>query len=225
MNEIQIEKIKEFNERISKGEIYLSIARDSGLQKNACEELTILLTDVGLEKQIAIETADENFANLLLGFECGINSIISEIRMWISLKEENPDQAWDELISAQNAAISAARAHSAFGKFSHIYKRLEAIEELIFPAQVFMSSGMIVKMQECSICGNEYGECDHLAGKPYMGKFCSIIATNFEINHVAIVQDPADKRCRVVNFETEGGVRNRMTWVITPKQIENLEEE
>jgi hypothetical protein len=166
---------------------------------------------------LAIINSDENYANLLLGFECGINCIISEIAMWILLKEEKPDNAWDQLISAQDYAIWAARSHSGFRKFTHLYRRLEAIEQLVFPNQVFVSSGMIVKRQECSICGGEYGECDHLAGKPYTGIFCSIIPRGIEFNHVAIVKDPADKRCRMMNFETENGVRNRMTWVITPK--------
>lgn len=35
-------------------------------------------------------------------------------------------------------------------------------------------------------------------------------------NHVAIVDYPADKKCRVVSFAAEGGKRNRMTWRIEP---------
>ncbi|MDD3381663.1 MAG: hypothetical protein PHD68_10735, partial [Rugosibacter sp.] len=67
---------------------------------------------------------------------------------------------------------------------------------------------------ECSICGGDYDDCDHLIGRPYMGRFCYIIARDISLDHVAIVKEPADKRCRVERFNVDGGVRNRMTWRI-----------
>ena len=45
-----------------------------------------------------------------------------------------------------------------------------------------------------------------------MGEFCYIIARDIELDHVSIVESPADKRCRVERFSVEGGTRNRMTW-------------
>lgn len=152
-----------------------------------------------------------------MGCECVTLALIAELKMWLLLKEENPDDAWDELINAQMAYVDAVRAHSGFNHLTQHSERLEAIEKLIFPPQVFVSSGIIVKNQECSICGKEYGDCDHLVGRPYMGKFCYIIARDMSLDHVAIVDHPADKRCRVKHFEVEGGTRNRMTWKIEPK--------
>ena len=98
----------------------------------------------------------------------------------------------------------------------HQHARLEAIEKLVFHFAVFLSAGWIVGRQECSICAAEYGTCDHLVGKPCMGRLCSIVARELQGNHVAIVKHPADKKCRVITFEVEGGKRDRMTWKIEP---------
>jgi len=210
--------IAKFNEKIKEAEVFLSITRDSNLQREAIDSLQQLQIAVDAEKDIAIKHGDEDYANLLLGCECVTAALIAELKMWLFLKEENPDAAWDELVRAQMASWDAVRAHQGFAHLSNQFKKLEAIEKIVFPPQVFVSSGMIVKKQECSICGGEYGECDHLAGKPYMGRFCYIIARDLSVDHVAIVEQPADKRCRIEHFDVEGGMRNRMTWKIKPKE-------
>ena len=47
-----------------------------------------------------------------------------------------------------------------------------------------------------------------------------IIVEDLEADHVALVDIPADKRCRVISFETKEGYRNRMTWKLE-KQSES----
>jgi hypothetical protein len=136
--------------------------------------------------------------------------------MWAFLKAGEFDEAWNQLILAQQSAIDAMRAHSGFQHLKEHNLRLESIEKLVFPPQVFVSAGWLVGRQECSICGSIYGECDHLAGKPYMGQFCAIIARDLIADHTAIVENPADKRCRVTRFSAPGGMRNRMTWQVDP---------
>ena len=49
-----------------------------------------------------------------------------------------------------------------------------------------------------------------------MGKFCTVRLIASAVDHVALVDDPADKRCRILKFSAEGGYRNRMTWLIEP---------
>jgi hypothetical protein len=207
-----------FNERIKEVEVFLSIVRASELQEAACKKLGELLKEIAAEKVMAIKDKNEDYANLLLGCECVAHALIAELRMWLLLKEEKPDAAWDQLVDAQMSSVSASQAHDGFLHLEQHYKKLLAIEHLVFPPQVFVSSGFIVRHQECSICGAEYGECQHLVGKPYMGKFCHIIARDIELDHVSIVEHPADKRCRVQQFDAEGGTRNRMTWRVEAKK-------
>lgn len=220
MNNSVKKHVERFNAIIEDCENFCCITRDSELQKAACVRLQALEAECGTLKSKAVASRDEDGANILLGFECVAHCLLAELTMWILLKEEKPDEAWDSLISAQMAATDAARAHGAFAHNEIQAKRLEDIERLIFPPQVFVSAGMVVRHQECSICGNEYGDCEHLAGKPYFGQFCCIIARDVIANHVAIVKNPADKRCRVTCFSVEGGERNRMTWKVEPPKLE-----
>lgn len=210
--------VSSFNAIVKEAEVFLSIARDSKLQQETVEKLLAFSVSVASEKAEAIDRGDEEYANLLLGCERVLLALVAELRMWLLLKECKPDAAWDELIAAQMASIDAVRAHPGFVHVLEHNKKLQAIEELVFPPQVFISSGMIVGRQECSICGVEYGDCNHLVGKPYMGRFCYIIPKELSLDHVSIVEHPADKRCRVQHFDVEGGKRNRMTWKIEPKE-------
>ncbi len=139
--------------------------------------------------------------------------------MWLNLKINEPDKAWDDLILAQNSNIAAIRSDEGFGHLLQRSTKLETIEKLIFPPQTFLSTGMLVGSQECSICNEEYENCEHIKGKPYMGEICRwIIKDIIELNHVAIVENPADKRCRII----KDGEQNRMTLKIDDTIQKNL---
>jgi len=171
---------------------------------------------VSAEKQSAIANGNEQYANFLLGCQCVASALIAQIKMWLLLKEGRPDEAWNELVVAQDSLSGAMRAHEGFRHLAQHIQRLDAIEHLVFPPQVFLSSGMIVSQQICSICGGEYEDCEHVKGRPYMGTFCTVTLIPSMVDHVAIVDNPANKICRVLRFSTEGGYRNRMTWRVEP---------
>ena len=225
MNRNHPQFVKDFNSVIEDAEVFRGIARCSELQRNAVDSLIALLAEVGDLKNKAVARGDEDTANLLLGYESATTSLISEIKMWILLKQERPDEAWDELVSAQMSSLDAARSHKGFEHAVHHYQRLVVVEQVVFPPQVFVSAGMIVRSQECSICGNEYEDCEHVIGRPYMGAMCHIIARELDVDHVAIVKNPSDKRCRIREFEVEGGVRNKMTWRVERRDSEGRVDE
>lgn len=206
--------LKEFNQTVEDVENLLVITRSSRLQRDALDSIVAAAEKISVEKAAAISDGDEEYANLLLGCQCVAAALGSEIKMWLYLKEEKPDDAWNELVNAQMASTDATRAHRGFSHLTQHIHRLGAIEALVFPPQVFLSSGMIVGFQECSICGGDYDDCAHLVCKPYMGEFCHIVARDISLDHVAIVTEPADKRCRVERFSVEGSYRNRMTWCV-----------
>lgn len=189
----------------------LHITYDSELQERALAGLDALHQRLETEIQTAIAQRDEFRANLMLGFKCVVSSLGHEIQMWLLLKAEDPEAAWDCLIHAQDSALAATRAHPGFAHLDHHFQRLEAIEQLVFPPQVFVSSGLIVGSQTCSICQADYEICDHVPGRPYWGRFCKIQGHDLRLDHAAIVEHPADKRCRVVTVPVEGGHRNKMT--------------
>ena len=47
-----------------------------------------------------------------------------------------------------------------------------------------------------------------------MGEFCCVIVKDAHLDHVSVVENPANKCCRVTSFYVDGGSRNRMTWKI-----------
>ena len=224
MNKRDLHSIEALNGQIRDVEVFLYATRCSNLQRRALASLRDLHSEIHALKADAILDKDESGANMLLGFECVVGVLEAELEMWLHLKEGDPDKAWDSLIRAQRLCVAAARAHSGFSHLPQKHQRLLELEHLVFPPQVFVSSGLIVRRQDCSICGQEYEDCDHLLGMPYMGQFCRLVIHEAEVNHVAMVEQPADKSCRVTQFDVEGGTRNRMTWRISPKSTKGEEE-
>jgi len=70
--------------------------------------------------------------------------------------------------------------------------------EQAYPYKVFASIGVSVDHFECSICGQDINsdDCMHRRGELYNGTMaCAIARSITEVDHVALVTDPEDKRC------------------------------
>lgn len=208
--------IDHFNKGIKDAEHFLCLARSSKLQQEQCQDLDLLSYNATRIKHEAVRRGDEDNANLFLGFECAMGAVRSELMMWILLKRDMPNQAWDQLVAAQMACLDAMRAHRGFAHCGERLRMLEQLERKIFPPQVFMSAGFVSDRLDCSICGERYSKCEHLRGKPYLGQFCEVIHRNPRGDHVAAVEAPADKRCRVVSVKTKDGYRDKLSLAITP---------
>ena len=174
------------------------------LQDAAVHDIEPYLDEAARIKREAIALEDENASNAMLAFEEILKTLEGELRMWIALKQDEPIKAWNYLIDAQNAANHAVRAHRVAEHMARYEKRLEMLEHVLFPPQVFNSPGMVIRNARCSLCGAEYGECLHVKGLPYMGEFCARIIEDCQFNEVSIVDDPADKRCIIASFSSDG---------------------
>lgn len=214
-----------FNAGIKEAEVFLCLARSSKLQLAQCATLDLLSYNATRIKHEVTQRGDENGANLFLGFECAIGAVRSELMMWILLKRDMPNEAWDRMVAAQMGCLGATRAHSGFADCERKLKYLEQLEGQIFPPQTFISAGFVAKRLECSICSERYSKCEHLRGKPYIGRFCEVIHRELRGDHVALVETPADKRCRVVSFKTKDGHQDKLSWEITPYEDGEVFEE
>ena len=152
MTKEQIELLKGFNEAVKHYGRYNFCTPDSSLQKQACNELIDLLQQLAAEKAAAVPK-DEKFANVLLGCECLLKGIRAEIMMWLLLKEEQADKAWDCLVDAQGFVADAVRADIGFSKLQPHIEHLAKVERTVFPPQTFFSAGMIVGREDRTICG------------------------------------------------------------------------
>jgi len=195
---------------------FLSRAKEFQLQ--SCQRLEELKVEATSLKKEMVKAKDEDSANALLSFEEMIMTAISELKMWVALKEDNPSSAWDYLINAQTAARTAMQAHSIANHLDRYIKRLNLLEKLLFPPQMFFSPGVIIKDSECSICGKEYGECDHVVGRAYMGEMCSRHIKKCEFNEISLVEEPANKQARIVTITDGPVIRDFLTWRAVPSE-------
>ncbi len=188
---------------------YMTPGRE--FQLDTHKKLESFKDEASKAKEKAISAEDEDSANAYLGFEEAIEAMKCELMMWIRLKEDDPDRAWDYLVEAQMGASNAISAHPLFEKFTKYVQRQDVLEKTLFPPQTYLSTGSVVSKLECSICGKEAGECDHLPGKPYMGKLCHRIVRGLRFTEVSIVQEPGSKYHRVTAVSDGTEWRNVMT--------------
>ncbi|MCI0485917.1 MAG: hypothetical protein L0229_04875 [Blastocatellia bacterium] len=222
MNENVQVFVEQFNESTIDCQKFCFMARGKEFQEEAVQKLVALKQQASDLKAELIASCDEQSANLLLSLEEAIEALCYELRMWIALKEDDPNSAWDCLISAQSAMLTAIQSHSAVSHLEGYVQRLHFLEKILFPPQTFLSPGIVIEESKCSICGEEYGECDHLKGKPYMGRICAKEITKAKIRECSLVEEPANRHARILRF-TDGGItRDVMTWRIiteTPNEI------
>ncbi len=208
---------EEFNETVVACQKFCYITRAKEFQVEACDRLIPLQEKADQLKERAIAGKYEDAANAMLSFEDMTKALINELSMWIALKDNKPATAWDFLVDAQMATIAAMQAHTLADHLEGYSMHLSALEKHMFPNHGFCSIGAIVKKSECSICGQEYGECDHLKGKPYLGKICYECVTEYDLEEVSIVFNPGLKYCRIISItDDEGITRDTLTWQVIP---------
>ena len=213
------DKVKLFGDRLSEAVSeslrFCFMSRGKEFQQEACEKLSLLRQDAVILKAEMVSQADEDSANAMLSFEGIVDSVISELKMWIALKEDDPHVAWDCLVDAQGAIRAALWAHPVAQSFAAYPHHLQLLKFVLFPPQLFLSSRLVVASSECSICGGEYGECDHVKGRAYMGRMCTEIVNEIaELRSVDVVRNPANPHCRIMQFTDGGVMRDYMTWRI-----------
>jgi hypothetical protein len=62
----------------------------------------------------------------------------------------------------------------------------------------------------CSICNNDIRECGHERGKDYEGSMCKVYATDTKFNHLAITNQPADKKARIGTVQVAASSLNKL---------------
>jgi len=59
-----------------------------------------------------------------------------------------------------------------------------------------------VRDSQCSICGGDYAECNHISGLDYEGQVCVNTIRDVDLVEVSIVGDPVNQRC-MINLKKE----------------------
>lgn len=165
----------------------------------------LLLVSEKYKKEVQSSEASTKCANRILSIELALKCWKYELEMWNDLRNEEWESAWENLVHSQlssQRALQADRMGEKLGMKSY-HRRLNVVEELLFPDQLFTSLGMKTGTAICSICGKEYSnlECPHIKGKAYNGEMCFTELRDItEIDHLALVEDPANKLQRVTSL-------------------------
>jgi hypothetical protein len=198
------------------------LPRGIELQREAIQELEALESamQVLLDQMSSSNRNDE--ANQALSMKLLSRGVRHELLMWVSLKEEKWDEAWSNLVEAQESVEDAVRASPISLALNAINyaKKLQTLEMVVFPPQTFNSLGYTATSLVCSICGGNYDECQHIEGRAYLGKLCTFSSAIVGIKEISIVDKPENKRSRIIQFDEGRGVRDKMTWRISEKKTE-----
>lgn len=164
-------------------------------------ELSQKLGSLEKLKSIYQKAGNEKMANFLLLEELTTEADISFFKFSKAFVRSKFGRAWDELHTALNNYGFTIQVADQIGfnprdNMEKFEKCKEVIEE--YPQQWFMSLEILIKKLECSICGKDMQQCNHIAGRAYNGELCSTVVKDIEMTGVSLVANPRDPRCRVV---------------------------
>jgi len=174
-------------------------------------------------KENYIYSKDFKNANVCLLLESVIHIHHKYLKSYKLIAKDQQEKAWSLIIDIENL-IDRIKPYllKEFSKY-----KIDIIEDknkkiqTLFPYTHFFITGFSVKSYKCSICGETISmrnRCKHKTGHIYNGRWCvwkAVDMTNFD--HVAIVENPKDKRCIITNFEG-----NRLNFSIVNALINNI---
>lgn len=204
--------IDEFNQMAAIAQKKAFITVGIEIQKEEIETIQNYLKELSELKSEFVKKDLENEANLVYCIENSLLAIAYELQMLVHLKEDKMSEAWNNLVRAQviyGTVISNSPFQSE--ENDNYLNRLEQYEKLLFPNLYFQSVGGIIKESHCSICNQKSGKCDHIKGKLYKGELCTRVITDIQLEEVSLVENPANKHCRVLSIEQNGKVIDIMT--------------
>ncbi|OAI49913.1 hypothetical protein AYO44_18265 [Planctomycetaceae bacterium SCGC AG-212-F19] len=168
------------------------------LQLKERDVLGDLHKNVEAYRKKAVKAQNEEEANSAFLNRNAILAIINYLQLWLLIKADQMEDAWHQLVDGQKSLRLVLRFVENQG-LAGCLRELIALEHLLFPPQQFVSSAHCIGRSSCSICRKAYGDCEHLAGFLYTGEMCSQIVEEVSaVDHVALVENPADKECRRV---------------------------
>ena len=160
--------------------------------KQAC----ILFDNV---KHTAINIQNEQLANAVFVAKLYFHLFGNLAAYFSLLQNKKYKQSWNTLQDCLDDIYGVGRFVEPNKRFelAFLNKLLHAYEKL-YPYKIFASSEFIITKSECSICGKAMNSlsCPHIKGNLYWGDIAyEKILEIKEINAVALVINPADKRC------------------------------
>lgn len=148
------------------------------------------------EKKIQQSLQNEEEANELWRVEHRLLVFYEYSELFLLLKKEDFYQAWCKAEAIELAIENLSTNYpedSIVTQF--ILQRIHKLQQL-YPYRLFMSTEIVVKECECSICGTKLTprkHCNHQIRKVYNGEMCHHIVKKANLIGVSIVSNPEHK--------------------------------
>lgn len=114
------------------------------------------------------------------------------------------ERAWIQLCDCKDRMRYVSQFYNN-GTAESVIKSVEYIEQMFekkFGKGLYLSIDVTAEKELCNICGNDTRICSHIAEKIYDGIICMPIPQDFRGGAVALVENPADPRCRLWPWNT-----------------------
>ncbi|OTG69285.1 hypothetical protein B9T25_01445 [Acinetobacter sp. ANC 4470] len=202
----------QFCETIDKLQIYNNYTASLELKKTAIDDCILFLKFIRNEKYKAIKNENSVIANHLFHMQCVLNSLLSSLKIWLYIDNNEFKNAWDSLINAYEY-LSIAKKINEYEGLLNLEKHLNCIENCIFPKRkIYLSAAFTSTIGNCSICNKDFHECIHIENNIYCGQLCyRANIKNIKGNHVALVENPKDRRCIVTSYGQENSIIDSFT--------------
>jgi hypothetical protein len=177
-------------------------AFNKGHFEEGCELGRCVYTILNSEQAVAAD-APEQHLNDLYVLDRYADLILKYGELWQRITGEHFYNSW----CALQDALDLLRIIKRFSQINIDFFEAQLTElERLYPYSVFASVGMLVERFDCSVCGLDIDSdlCCHVRGELYRGVMAYGIARNIVgLDHVALVNDPDDKRC-VIQYDEAG---------------------
>jgi hypothetical protein len=109
------------------------------------------------------------------------------------------EAAWDKLCDLNDRIhyLSGSLEEHVLIEMNKKSREVEVLVRSTYGPGMYTSPDMICRKVICSICGQNIRKCDHIPGRLYHGFRCTENPKDCELRSVSIVEDSADRRCRI----------------------------
>lgn len=195
---------------------FMYMTRDIGGQQRAVTDLLYGVELTYRQKILAREAQHHDQCNHWFGEQCLFHAVAHLVETWIDIKKEKFDRAWIHKIDAEDylkicrTSFGASQIEASNEMLGYVTDAIDLVCRLdrsVFPPLEFGSSGFTYSLAHCSICGEDIASCEHVEGRVYWGKQCTMVRVqDMEFNHFARVENPKDRRSFFVTTESPEGI-------------------
>lgn len=194
-NQTSLEEVSEIRELLDKKKTKLE-ALNFEEPFEECKQAEKYFDNV---KNIALDTKNEKLANATFIAKLYFHLFGNLASYFSLLQNKKYKQSWDKLQDCLDEIYGVGQFVELDKRFELPFlKKLLKEYEKLYPYKIFASSEYIITKSECSICGKRMNSisCPHIKGNLYWGEIAyENILEIKEINAVALVTNPENKRC------------------------------